>query len=424
MNHKYSFDYLRIIKIDGSEIFYHARKNKKLIIKNGKETFDDHFCELFAPNLDLLYLDSVGKLKVGRIGEEQFTFDLINVSFKYRMKIGKKGEMIRFGDDKTIVESESPEKIREYLYTNGFVLNGKEYVRYKRSSGAARNGNCIFIRKTLFRLMERWTNTGLNPSNCLDDIVSFEAYKALSLSSLVGTVKLKPENILVVKDYKVILPKEKVARVYVENGKLNVDEKECDIENKIWDGEGLLDESVFAETKITLGGKKKSLQHNGMMLLRNRFFKSCVFNTKLQKWFEQNNVTDVKQLNGITFAKSVDEVKMVITESSLKYIKMMDGDCKKAVRKWCKAISDEGGYSIFGIIKTDKPQRFFYGDMVETNYQLLNTLHLKEKKTLYLLSQNIDYIDKIRNIKETPEYLRLYLKGEIDPYDDFVDSNL
>lgn len=422
MNYKYSFDFLRIIQIDGSEIFYHVRQNKQLIIKNERDDFNDHFRELLAPNLDLLYLDSIGKLKVGNIDKEQFSFDLINVSFNYRMKIDKKGNMITYEKNKKIADSESPENIREYLYTNGFILNGKEYVRYKRSSGAARSGNCLFIRKSLFPFMEKWSNTGLNPNKYLNDAVSFEAYKALSLSSLIGIIKLKPENILVVKDYKAVLSKEKVARVYVENKKLCVDERECAIENKIWDGEGLLDESVFAESKIVVNGKEKSLAKNGMMLLRNRFFKSCVFNTKLQKWFKENNITNVKQLHGITFAKSIDDVKLVITESSLKYIKMMGGDYGKAISKWCNAVSDHDGYSVFGIVKTDKPQRFFYGDMVETTYQLLNTLHLKDKKTLNLLSQNIDYVRKIRNIKEKPEYLRLYLKGEIDPYDDFADK--
>ena len=410
MNYDYNFDFLRIIQIDGSEIFKFIKKKKPLVIKNTKEDFDSHFSELLSPSLDLLHLAEVNKLKVERLNDEQYSFDIINVTFDY-VFINK-------------AEKVSTEDIREYLYVNGFEVNGKPYVRYKRSSGAARGGHCLFIKKSLFNLMDKWSNAGLNPKDFEQDIVSFEAYKALSLSSIIGTLKLKPENILVVKDFKAALPhKEKVARVYVDNNKLKVEESGCEIENKIWDGEGLLDESVFNTTKISTGTKTKSLSKNGMMLLRNRFFKSCVFNTKLQKWFKEKGITEVSQLNGITFAKKIKDIKMVITESSLKYLKMVkDGYSKDAIKKWCSIISDSDGYSLFGIVKTDKPQRFFYGDMVETTYQLINTLHLKDKKALKLLSLNIDYIRKIRNIKQTPEYLRLYLKGEVDPFDDFADK--
>ena len=45
------------------------------------------------------------------------------------------------------------------------------------------------------------------------------------------------------------------------------------IENTIWDGEGLLDKSIF---------DKYGYENKGMLLLRNRYFKSCVFNTNLQ----------------------------------------------------------------------------------------------------------------------------------------------
>ena len=415
MNHKYEFDFLRIIQIDGSDIYYHEYKKIPLSIKNEKDEFNDYFCELFAPNLDLLYLDSINKLKVQKLGDEQFSYDFVSVTFKYRMRLDEKGNRIIKDKEQKISKSESPENIREYLYSNGFTLNGVKYVRYKRSSGAARSGTCLFIRKTLFLTMEKWSNTKLNPDNYNNDLVSFEAYKALSLSSLIDTINLKPHNILFVKDFETMLPnKELVARVSIKNDKLKVEEKECEIKNNIWDGEGLLDESVF---KVSKYSKK------GMMLLRNRFFKSCVFNTKLQKWFKENNIENVDQLNGVTFAKNIEDIKMVITESSLKYLKMLGGYSKENIKKWCDTISNEDGYSLFGIVKTDKPQRFFYGDMVETTYQLLNTLHLPLQKTRALLAQNIDYISKIRDIKNTPEYLRLYLKGEVDPYDEYGDKS-
>jgi hypothetical protein len=42
--------------------------------------------------------------------------------------------------DKTIPSEITCQEIREYLYTNGFDIDGVHYVRYKRSAGASRDG--------------------------------------------------------------------------------------------------------------------------------------------------------------------------------------------------------------------------------------------------------------------------------------------
>lgn len=390
------FDFIRIIQIDGSFIYRHILKSKPLEIKNSKDAFHDYFSELLSFNLDLNHLNEIGKLKVETLLDEPYTYDLISVTFKYTD--------YKKGSDYTLSD------IRKYLYEHGFVLNNKQYVRYKRSGGAARNGSCLFIRKPLYNVMTKWSNLKIKDGN--KNIVSFEAYRALSLSGLIDAFSFNPKHILFVKDYKTILPKEEVARVYLDDG-LQVKKDKCDIQNNIWDGEGLLDASIFD----TLGYSKK-----GMLLLRNRFFKCCVFNTNLQEWFKSNNISSVEQLNGITFADKVEDIKMVVTESSLKYLKLVKGGfTRNNIKKWISLVSDEDEQSLFGIVKSDKPQRFFDGDMVETNYQLLNTIELTQQKTRSLLYWNIDYISKIRDIQNKPEYLKLYLQGESSS---FIDRSL
>ena len=114
-----------------------------------------------------------------------------------------------------------------------------------------------------------------------------------------------------------------------------------------------------------------------MMLLRSRFFKCCAFNTNLKKWFEDNNITRIDQLNGITFAKSIDDIVLVASESCLKYLKMCNGGfSKENIKRWCDEINNDK--TKFGVVKTDNPTRFFDGEMVETTYQLLNSLQLKQ----------------------------------------------
>lgn len=43
-------------------------------------------------------------------------------------------------------------EIREELYENGFVCDGMQFVRYKRSAGSSRLGTCLFIDKKLYVL--------------------------------------------------------------------------------------------------------------------------------------------------------------------------------------------------------------------------------------------------------------------------------
>lgn len=409
-----SSDLIRIIQIDGSEIFYYVKTNQGLVIQNKKDDFGRHFSELLSPNLDVEYLKSVNKFKIKELLGEKYSYDFINVAFDYETRINNKGERIYKKEKNCKCFDQS--MIREYLYLNGFDLNDVHYVRYKRSSGAARSGHCLFVKESLLKTLEKWSNTKLNPKDFVNNLVSFEAYKALSLSSLEDTVVLNPYNILFVKDYESTLPDENVAHIYVdENSRLQVEEKKCDITNNIWDGEGLLDISIFRE---------KGLSKKGMVLLRNRFFKCCAFNTNLQKWFKENGITSVEQLNGYTLAKNIKDIRLVVTESSLKYFKMVStGFSLETINQWCDAVSDENHKSIFGIVKTDKPTRFFNGEMVETTYQLLNTLPLNQQSKINsLVALNLDYINKIREIKDTPEYARYYFKGETDPYDDFLDE--
>ena len=410
-----SEDLIRIIRIEGSEIFYYVATKQELIIKNKKDDFDWHFSELLSPSLDVEYLKSINKIKIKEFLGEKYSFDFINVTFDYPTIISKKGKRI-FAPTKTSKPPIDPKTIRENLYLNGFNLNGAHYVRYKRSSGSARSGHCLFVKESLLKVLEKWSNTELNPKDFVNNLVSFEAYKALSLSSLEDVVTLNPYNILFVKDLDVTLHDENVAHVFVGKDKhLKVEEKKCDISNKIWDGEGLLDISIFRD---------KGLSKKGVMLLRNRFFKCCAFNTNLQKWFKENNITSVEQLNGHTLAKNIKDIRLVVTESSLKYFKMVPtGYSLETIEKWCDAVSGENHKSLFGIVKTDKPTRFFNGEMVETTYQLLNTLPLNQQSKISALAAlNLDYINKIREIKDTPEYARYYFKGETDPYDDFLDE--
>lgn len=428
INYRELLPTIRIVLLDAADIYFNKKYQKDpLVIENpNSESFDKHFNDLMPPNLDLIHLDEIGELTIGKIAEEYFTYDIVNVEFGYSLKTNSAGERVYISnkDEKELKKkvkagelessalphTDELKEIRKDLYTNGFQLNGKEYVRYKRSAGAAKSGNCLFIRKDLFKKMNKWTRAGLDEEKdkCFNSLTSYEAYKALSLSSLIHTFKLNPYNILFVKDFdNYTLKDQDVVKITFAGEKtgLVANREKCDVTKvNLFDGEGLLDFNAFPD----------KYRSKGMVLLRNRYFKCCAFNTNLQRWFKHNNITKVEQLHGYTLAKNVKDIVLVASESCLKYFKLAkDGWSLKTIERWCDAVSDENNESLFGIVKTDKPTRFFGGDMVETTYQFLNTLELNRAKVNTLIEPYVDYIQKIRDLKNTPEFVRLYLDGEM-----------
>ena len=322
-------------------------------------------------------------------------------------------------------------EVRELIYRKGFDCDGVHYVRYKRSAGSSREGHCLFMAEPLYAEMAEWSACGLDPDK-VSDRAAWEAYTALTLSSIEKIVKIPKKAILLLPDVKSVFREPSVIcveerknlpfdiPVSTQEGEAKLVAQECpsEITNTIWDGEALLDESVFAE----YGYAEK-----GMMLLRNRFFKTCAFHTKLQKWFADHGITHLRQLNGYTCgARSVSDIKLVITESSLKYLKMYQGEGERETRlraafeAWCDQL--ENG---FGVVKTDKKTNHMYGRMVSTNYQMLNTIPMNRQEVKELLAPSLEYLTSILS---DPVYMRHYinyllrLEGEEEIEDRFEEG--
>lgn len=287
-------------------------------------------------------------------------------------------------------------ELREYLYENGFVCDGIEYVRYKRSSGSSRVGKCLFINKVLADKMSEWDKCGLDvKTGDKLDLAGFEAYISLPMSSIIDTIEIKPENFLVIDDYSSVFKDEVVAVEVDDNQHLIASQKEMEIENSIWDGESLMDASLF-----------QGYEDKGMLLLRNRFFKTCAFNTNVQQWFKDNNITDVGQLNGFTLATDIEQIKIITTPSSIKYVKF------GTIEQWMKNIS-----TTFGIVKFEKETHFFDGRMVQSHYQLFNTIQLSYEDMEKILTPSLEYMKAIRS---DPDVLRFHIKYPYDEFDELT----
>lgn len=278
--------------------------------------------------------------------------------------------------------------LRKKLYEDGFVCDGMQFVRFKRSSGSSRVGKCLFIDSRLYPRMHRWELCGLPVKQGQEtDLAALEAYIALTLSSIVDTLELKPENFLVIDDWTSTFQDRVIAVRAGEDGWLTAQPEDVQVENNIWDGQSLIDPGVLGR-----------YGQYGMVLLRNRFFKSACFNCSIQQWFADNGITDVSQLNGRTCAESIEDIKVITTPSSIKFLKF------GSLEDWLQAVREFGK---FGIVKHEKPTHFFDGRMVQVHYQLLNTLQMTEEDVDRFVQPSLDYLQMI---KSDPAVLRYHIK--------------
>lgn len=340
-------------------------------------------------SLDSIQLQKINNTVFYYDNDKLYSDVIISVKFTYS------------SDDYTTTQ------LRNKLYTDGFnlLINGQtiHYVRYKRSAGAARLGKVLFIQEKYYDEMIKWSLCGIDVTNKKLDLAGIESYVALSLSAIESTIKIKPNEILLINDYDstftddVIVCKEK-------NGQLTTNEEKTTIVNSIWDGQSLLDSSKFT-------GKYK---HKSMLLLRNRFFKSNCLNTNIKLYmkehFKENyDTATIKDIYGNDIR--VKNIKLITTPNSIKYLKFSD------YNTWLDNLID------FGIVKTDQPSHEESGTMTRLNYQIINTLDLYEQDIEKLLEQEFHYFDLLKNdLFAIRHYLKIKQSSmyEPDSTDDFI----
>lgn len=278
------------------------------------------------------------------------------------------------------------EELRKLIYEDGFYCDGIHYIRFKRSSGSSRVGKCLFIDEKLYKGMDVWARCGVRIRKGQEmDLAGWESYIALTTSSIIDTIEINPEQILVIDDFESTFKDDVIATRISEDGRLVSNEENVKITNSIWDGQSLMDAELFT-----------GYDQYGMLLLRNRFFKSACFNTNIQWFFKSKGITDISQLNGRTRAKSIEDIKLITTPSSIKYLKFGSLD------QWLDNLDP-----IFGIVKHEKPTHFFDGEMVQTHYQLLNTLQLTYEEMEEFLQPALDYV---KLVEKDPVVLRNHIK--------------
>lgn len=265
-------------------------------------------------------------------------------------------------------------ELRDWVYMNGFYMDGVHFVRYKRSSGSSRVGKCLFIDEKLLYRIQKWEMCGLTIADGDEcDLAAIESYISLTMSSIIGTIEINPQSILLIDDYESVF-KDDVVVVKDVDGHLIAEDATMDVSNNIWDGQSLIDRSIMGE-----------FSDYGFILLRNNFFKSAAFNCNIQKWFADNGVTSVSQLNGTTLADDISQIKLITTPSSIKYLKFGE------FGRWLSNITP-----VFGVVKHEKKTHYWGGRKVKTHYQLLNSIQMTQEDVREFMAPSLDYLNKIK----------------------------
>lgn len=408
------------MSLEASDIWSHM--NRDTHIKRD-------YCGMIPYSLELRKLREEGlKIKYIKSRDKEISNDVINVKFKQKVKSGF--ELVKIMNKKLSVATEEEYKnkltnfisyigqdssnsrwnevnvdsLREKLYTEGFVIKFTdretkktkevEYVVYKRSSSKSRTGQCLFIKKSLYNKMIKWSRMDLPfKTNMKVDLAGLLAYESLVGSSLEATIEIDPNKILMVDD---VDSKFKRKCNVVRKGEsefLDSFKEETTVSNSLFDGESLLDSKYF-EDGIS------------MKLLRNHMFKSAAFNTNIQLFLKDNKPDNIEyddwSLSDMFGNKiKAKDVELICTPSSLKALKFSHviGEEKDMWDYWKGKVQEDG--NVFGVCKHDKPSKLGTDEqgnvLQQTSYQMINCLPIVMDDVKDLTNTEVNYINRLKN---------------------------
>lgn len=458
-----------IDSIEANHIYINGvaeKTDKKIEYKIGNSWFEFQKIKTRKAVLnDSLFLRYMSNKIIRYSGE--FCRDFIVVKFNYDAEY-------RIGE---VEEKLSKHDLRKIFYENGVIYTFEKKnrkgeiveripVHFKmlmRSTGKAKDGECVFIRDSLHHKAINFLTMGFyelmdeqskNDPQKVFKLVELSAYQTMTTATAKGYIQIPLENILVVKDEEVFSHAMDAAIVKVEdkvyfepeyeldfdsprleniinrkgftfdagkakdndlnlitekskaalkengfriNGKypgehkqVEYTKKECvvnrvsdaQIKNILWDGMGLIDESIFPKDK------------DGFIYCRSHFFKSCLFRGNIQEFFrdycEQHGLDyDTYIVQSDMFGRNLKmkDIKVIITDKSLKWINkfedMMGGTKKKAYRYYYNYMKRFDNY--FSIVKTAHPSH--WGDLQLMAYQMDNSVPTTDKEVLERITE-------------------------------------
>lgn len=385
-------------------------EHEDFVVPCFRESDQIGYSAFLRPSLDILYFRKLCEAR-GKTEKENYIFRKNDVEYTDAFLVVDMGG----SRDKKTMEQEA------FLYWYG-IYECKDascyvkYVEYKRSGNAAKEGKHIFIREDFYGDMMNWTWMGFPPKDSKASLsyVERKAYEALVNSNIRDTVRILPGQILLIDDVKHAFDTT-IAKVTEKEGTLSLERCRETVENELFDGECLLDESLFAEADMD----------DGMMLLRNFFFKSCGFRTDIQGYYREYfgaeyETAKVKDWFGRSILAK--NIRMIVTPSSLKLFKfygyfgacemnrsfcrpglapkvVTDAQIEEMERElgeknqkefaydlWCAKLKENDG--IFGVVKHE--ERHTGGR--KFTYQMINSMNFSREDVRMLAEQDVNQL--------------------------------
>ena len=402
-------------------------ENVKGVVKKINKKYEERISKKIAERDKRIELAGKDEQLINMINEKHNT-EIKSMDEKNNLRIETLEEIALMQSD-VWNKSLTLVQLRDEMYKNGFTIKNYkgediEYIVYKRSSAKARTGECLFIRKDLAEIMVEWSRMQLSiPEESKVDLAALSAYEALVTSSIEGTIKINPKNILLVSDVESVFKqpvkniikvattqliesrtieiKKKANKVttFKQDGvKLFSVEEEGTITNSLWDGQGLLDSSYYVG----------DYEGKGMMLTRQHFFKSCLFNTNIQQFMEdafgeEYDTATITPLVGKPM--KVKDIHCIITPSSLKIFKfshLVGGD-EQLYEDWKKLVASKEEKCEFGICKSESTTKLGSLNnmpLQQLSYQMINSLPLDKHSAQQLSKYEVEYINGMKNDNE------------------------
>lgn len=365
---------------------------------------------------------------------------LINKAIEDRNKnleerLRKKLEFVKENKDK--YSPLSRDEIRTKYYSEGVDINwevknkdgsikSSKKIHYKmlfRTPAKAKIGSVMFIDEKLYNKAYKWLTMGLgnkmSPHNA--KIVEMSAYAPLTTSTIIDRLHIDVDDILFVSDVDSFF-KTKAnivkAEEYGEPDENDNRKKRCivvrqktDVKNTLFDGQGLIDSSILPS------------YINGMVLLRNHFFKACFFRTHIQKFFKDwcaENGYDYETYEVIDYfgkKKLLKNIKAITTENAIKWRKFSDLMGKDPYSYWAKIVRRDG--CLWGVVKTDHPSKL--GHKQQLSYQMLNVLPCTQEEINEICKDSVEYVELLKRDNDEFEiFLRKYA-NDVNHYEMMAD---
>lgn len=377
-------------------------------------------------------------------------------------------------DNKYKYQKKSKDEIRDLFYQNGVPVTYHRkdkkgnmidsttinYNMLYRNSSKAKLGQVMFINKELYDIAYDWLTMGLGKKLPKKNakIVEMSAYAPLTTSTIIDTLHIPVEDILILEDQdsffttvanvvraedyeceEKVVDVEKTTRarqkallneeidlwgnpIYKQVYKKQLTtKKKCvctketvNVKNTLWDGMGIIEDTC--------------LPHwiNGMALLRHHFFKMDGFRGKIQQFFQDwckktgNNYETYEVVDMFGIPHKLKDIKVITTNNAIKWIKFKDlmGDTlQEAYAYWCEKVNNNG--SLFGIVKTDHQSKL--GSIQQMSYQMINTLPCSENDVKDIAQTSIDYVELLK--KDDLEFENFLRKNanEVNHYEMMAD---